>query len=173
MVLSPSFCLADKASNVALTVGYHRAYTVFAHVASTMAPRETPAEKPKRRIVVAFAAHPFQAGDDQRIVGIGTATVCGMCDLAHFALARFTTSGRLDAAFRKGGIVETELGMDSTALDGAIQADGKIVAAGYWGRRRGRDGPDPARRQDPRRRVGPVPAPTPRTPTPWSPGTPR
>ena len=71
--------------------------------------------------------------NDQRIVAIGTATVCGMCDLAHFALARFTTAGRLDPAFGKGGIVETQFGMDySTAMDGAIQPDGKIVAAGYW-----------------------------------------
>ena len=103
-------------------------------------------EKRLQRSQNAASLWRLQAGDDQRIVGIGTATVCGMCDLAYFALARFTTSGRLDAAFRKGGIVETELGMDSTALDGAIQADGKIVAAGYWGRRRGRDGRDPARR---------------------------
>ena len=70
---------------------------------------------------------------DQKIVVVGTATECGMCDLAHFALARFTTAGRPDRGFGRGGIVETEFGhMYARAMDGAIQADGRIVAAGHW-----------------------------------------
>jgi uncharacterized delta-60 repeat protein len=70
---------------------------------------------------------------DQRIVVIGTATECGMCDLAHFALARFTTAGGLDRAFGSGGVVETEFGDTyARAMDGAIQSDGRIVAAGFW-----------------------------------------
>jgi uncharacterized delta-60 repeat protein len=70
---------------------------------------------------------------DQRLVVIGTATECGMCDLAHFALARFTTSGRLDRSFGRVGVVETEFGQTyARAMDGAIQPDGRIVAAGFW-----------------------------------------
>jgi uncharacterized delta-60 repeat protein len=48
-----------------------------------------------------------------------------------FALARYTTRGRLDASFGRGGKVLTDLScgsFDEVAV--AIQADGKIVAAG-------------------------------------------
>ena len=70
---------------------------------------------------------------DQRIVVVGTATECGMCDLAHFAMARFTTAGRLDRSFGRGGVVETEFGQTyARAMDGVMHLDGRIVAAGFW-----------------------------------------
>ena len=56
-----------------------------------------------------------------------------------FALARFNTDGTLDATFGSGGIVVTALrpGNDNNDMDYAyavaIQADGKIVAAGSTG----------------------------------------
>jgi uncharacterized delta-60 repeat protein len=70
---------------------------------------------------------------DQKIVAIGTATECGMCVMAHFALARYTVTGRLDPSFGTHGIVETEFNPDySHAMTGALQKDDKIIAAGYW-----------------------------------------
>ena len=51
--------------------------------------------------------------------------------LEDFALARYNSDGSLDATFGAGGIVNTDfLGNFDTAYALAIQADGKIVAAG-------------------------------------------
>jgi uncharacterized delta-60 repeat protein len=49
-----------------------------------------------------------------------------------FALVRYTTSGALDGLFGTGGTVTTPIGSaEDIANAVAIQADGKIVAAGY------------------------------------------
>src|SRR5215831_2778479 len=50
---------------------------------------------------------------------------------ANFALARFNADGTLDASFGTGGIVTTGFGVSAEATSAVVQADGKIVAAGY------------------------------------------
>ena len=47
-----------------------------------------------------------------------------------FALARYNPAGSLDPAFDGDGRAVTNFGADDSAVDVAIQADGKIVAAG-------------------------------------------
>lgn len=50
---------------------------------------------------------------------------------SEFALARFTAVGALDSSFGNGGTVVTGFGTSSASLSGmALQADGKIIAAG-------------------------------------------
>ncbi|HNL77273.1 MAG TPA: DUF4347 domain-containing protein, partial [Accumulibacter sp.] len=51
-----------------------------------------------------------------------------------FALARYTTDGALDTSFGSGGTVTTVLnpvGCNASAFDATLQADGKIILAGY------------------------------------------
>jgi uncharacterized delta-60 repeat protein len=54
-----------------------------------------------------------------------------MNPFANFALARFNANGTLDASFGTGGIVTTGFGVSAEATSAAVQADGKIVAAGF------------------------------------------
>src|SRR5262245_24477127 len=49
---------------------------------------------------------------------------------ANFALARFNSNGTLDASFGTGGTVTTSFGVSAEPWSVAVQADGKIVAAG-------------------------------------------
>jgi uncharacterized delta-60 repeat protein len=49
----------------------------------------------------------------------------------HFALSRYNTNGSLDNTFGIGGIVNEASGTSSRFYDIDIQADGKILAAGY------------------------------------------
>jgi len=49
---------------------------------------------------------------------------------ANFALARFNSDGTLDASFGTGGTVTTSFGVSAEPSSVAVQADGKIVAAG-------------------------------------------
>jgi uncharacterized delta-60 repeat protein len=68
---------------------------------------------------------------DGRVVAAGRASFSGQ---TRFALARYTTSGALDPTFGSGGLVNTDLfGQNNQegALDAALQADGKVVAAGF------------------------------------------
>jgi len=59
---------------------------------------------------------------------------------AVFALARFNGNGTLDASFGTGGIVTTAFGQVSAeAWTVGVQADGKIVAAGYSNTNGGHD----------------------------------
>jgi uncharacterized delta-60 repeat protein len=51
-------------------------------------------------------------------------------DSGVFALARYNADGTLDATFGSGGKVTTDVGQPSYAPGLALQADGKIVAAG-------------------------------------------
>lgn len=63
-----------------------------------------------------------------RIVAAG----CVMNDTYDFALFRYTASGDLDNTFGNGGVVSIDLSGDfDQANSVAIDADGKIVAAGY------------------------------------------
>src|SRR5215470_13191534 len=65
---------------------------------------------------------------DGKFVAVGS-TVINL--FANFALARFNANGTLDTTFGTGGIVTTGFGVSAEATSGAVQADGKIVAAGY------------------------------------------
>src|SRR5829696_6302906 len=65
---------------------------------------------------------------DGKIVVAGS--IAGPSGLA-FLVARYSDSGALDTTFGSGGVVVTELGRPAAARALAIQADGKIVAAGY------------------------------------------
>ena len=63
---------------------------------------------------------------DGKIVAAGTVD-------GDIAVVRYTTGGRLDATFGSGGKVVTDLGLgiDDRASAAAVQADGKIVVAGW------------------------------------------
>ncbi len=67
---------------------------------------------------------------DGKIVTTGTVfRAGGIADV--FALARYNTDGSLDTTFGVAGLVTNDFALDSVlAFDVAIQADGKIVAAG-------------------------------------------
>ncbi len=63
---------------------------------------------------------------DGKIIAVGTAN-------GNFAVARYTVTGALDASFGTGGIVTTPIGVGGAVARAiAIQADGKIVVAGYY-----------------------------------------
>ena len=66
---------------------------------------------------------------DGKIVAAGSASVSGA--LSDFALARYNSDGSLDTTFGTGGKVTTDFGFGDEAHSVAIQADGKIVAAGF------------------------------------------
>jgi uncharacterized delta-60 repeat protein len=65
---------------------------------------------------------------DGKIVAAGSAAISGV----DFALARYNSDGSLDPTFDGDGKVTTNYGVGSSQVKAvAIQADGKIVAAGY------------------------------------------
>lgn len=68
------------------------------------------------------------AQPDGKFVAVGSTV---MTPFANFALARFNANGALDATFGTGGIVTTDFGVSAEATSAVVQADGKIVAAGY------------------------------------------
>jgi uncharacterized delta-60 repeat protein len=65
---------------------------------------------------------------DGKLVAVGWRNARGRHN--DFALARYTADGRLDPSFGPGGKVLTDFGTSSIASAVAIQADGKLVAAG-------------------------------------------
>jgi len=65
---------------------------------------------------------------DGKIVAGGQASKGG--GLSEFAVARFTSLGILDTGFGTGGVVTTSFGNADSVVALALQADGKIVAAG-------------------------------------------
>ena len=69
--------------------------------------------------------------DGKIVVGGLAAKVAG--SLSDFALARYNADGSLDTSFGSGGIVTTDFGGEDAAVALAVQADGKIVAAGSAG----------------------------------------
>lgn len=61
--------------------------------------------------------------------GVGEAVSLGDTD---FGMARYLSDGRLDTSFSEDGKLTTAVGTESDSLQGiAVQADGKILAAGY------------------------------------------
>ncbi len=68
---------------------------------------------------------------DGKIVAVGRRSVSD--ESGDFALARYNTNGSLDASFGAGGKVITPTAEFDTASAVAIQANGKIVAAGGLG----------------------------------------
>ncbi len=66
---------------------------------------------------------------DGKIVVAGSSA--GRDDLSDFALARYNPDGSLDPSFGNGGKVTTDFGGDDAAFAVALQADGKIVVAGF------------------------------------------
>jgi uncharacterized delta-60 repeat protein len=65
--------------------------------------------------------------DGKLVVAGSTASGFGTSD---FAVARYTTDGQLDPTFGTGGLVRTDFDGDDIAIGVAVQADGKVVAAG-------------------------------------------
>ena len=65
---------------------------------------------------------------DGKIVAAGATAPSGFC--CQFALARYNSDGSPDTSFGVGGVVTTSFGGLTEAFAVAIQADGKIVAAG-------------------------------------------
>ncbi len=65
---------------------------------------------------------------DGKIIAAGSSTI----GTTRFTLARYNTDGNIDTSFGTGGFVTSVISTSasSTILDIAIQADGKIVAAG-------------------------------------------
>jgi uncharacterized delta-60 repeat protein len=68
---------------------------------------------------------------DGKILVIGTVLTGGVPP-GDFGVARLTADGRLDPTYGRGGSVVTGLspGSDDQALDGVLQADGKLVVSG-------------------------------------------
>jgi uncharacterized delta-60 repeat protein len=64
---------------------------------------------------------------DGKIVGAGWTRN----PMTKFAVARYNLDGSLDTSFGTGGNVENDPGDQGVMLDAALQADGKIVGAGY------------------------------------------
>jgi uncharacterized delta-60 repeat protein len=70
--------------------------------------------------------------DGRLVVAGNTWGIAGTTYRPEFALARYNSDGSLDATFGLAGIVTTKFGgyESASAVDLAIQSDGKIVAAG-------------------------------------------
>jgi len=71
---------------------------------------------------------------DGKLVAAGYANI-GPLPVAEFALVRYNTDGSLDTTFNSTGIVTTAIGVAGSDVANAlaIQADGKLVAAGLSG----------------------------------------
>ena len=65
---------------------------------------------------------------DGRIVAAGYSTIGGNDE---FAVVRYLANGALDTSFNTDGKVTTAIGTSSRAASVVVQADGRIVAAGY------------------------------------------
>ena len=85
------------------------------------------------------------AGQGVAIQADGRIVVAGSSG-GNFALARYTAGGGLDPSFSGDGLQTTDFGADDGATAVAIQADGRIVAAGRL-RQRLRAGPLRLRRR--------------------------
>jgi uncharacterized delta-60 repeat protein len=82
------------------------------------------------RVVTDFGV--FDQGSDVAIQADGKIVAAGSSG-ADFALARYNPDGSLDPTFDGDGRVVTDFGAFDQGSDVAIQADGKIVAAGSSG----------------------------------------
>jgi uncharacterized delta-60 repeat protein len=74
----------------------------------------------------------FARANAMAIQSDGKIVIAGESDL-DFLVARYRTNGTLDSSFGAGGIVITDANGDAAAYGVALQADGKIVAAGTGG----------------------------------------
>ena len=74
-------------------------------------------------------AHSVAIQSDGKIVAAGSTSVSTA--YSDFALARYNSDGSLDTTFGTGGKVTTDFAFGDEAHSVAIQADGKIVAAGF------------------------------------------
>jgi uncharacterized delta-60 repeat protein len=84
----------------------------------------------------AFGVPSIAQGNSVTIQRDGKIVVAGLTvvnNLANFALARYNSNGTLDTTFGSGGKAVTDFGADDRAFSVALQADGKIVAAGMTG----------------------------------------
>ncbi|MEV6297277.1 calcium-binding protein [Streptomyces sp. NPDC051896] len=75
-------------------------------------------------------------GTGGKIVAAGVTLAGG---IQQFAVARYNTDGSLDATFNGTGAVTTSFGGQDSAQGVALQADGKIVAAGFSNAHGGND----------------------------------
>jgi uncharacterized delta-60 repeat protein len=66
---------------------------------------------------------------DGKLVAAGVAEIPG--EATYFALARYNSDGTLDTTFGTGGKVTTRIADVAMAFALAVQADGKLVAAGW------------------------------------------
>ncbi len=87
------------------------------------------------KVLTAFAGALAQATSlaiqaDGKLVAAGS-TLVQSTNVSQFALARYNRDGSLDTAFGTGGEVTTVLSLADFAESVAVQADGKIVAAGF------------------------------------------
>jgi uncharacterized delta-60 repeat protein len=83
-----------------------------------------------------FAVPSVAQTNSLRIQRDGKIVVAGVTfvnNVGNFALARYNSNGTLDTTFGTGGKVVTDFGADDHAFSVALQADGKIVAAGMKG----------------------------------------
>src|SRR5215467_15534953 len=73
-------------------------------------------------------AHAVAIQPDGKLVAVGYANYAS----PDFAVVRFNANGTLDSSFGSGGSVTTDFfGESDSANAVALQADGRIVAAGY------------------------------------------
>jgi uncharacterized delta-60 repeat protein/uncharacterized repeat protein (TIGR01451 family) len=75
----------------------------------------------------------FDAASAAVIQPDGRIVAAGRSGSGDFALARYNTDGSLDTTFGNGGKLTTDFGGFDAAFGVALQADGKIVAAGQGG----------------------------------------
>ena len=77
-----------------------------------------------------FGLGGWAAAEHVAIDASGRILVCGSDETPGFLTVRLTSDGSLDPTFGDGGVVRTEIQLDSAAVAVAVQPDGKIVVAG-------------------------------------------
>lgn len=82
------------------------------------------------KVVTNFPTNGNDSPNELALQGDGKIVVAGRTGL-DFGIARYHANGSLDAGFGTGGLVSTDIGGAEYASTVALQADGRIVAAGY------------------------------------------
>ena len=99
-------------------------------------PAAPPATSTSRSAATASRPRTSVASDAAAAVAVqadGKIVVAGSSD-GNFALARYGADGALDPSFSGDGLVTTDLGGTDAGEGVAIQADGRIVVVGQFGR---------------------------------------